>query len=269
MPPFDRNEVINGFKNDNQRTLRNNRALDTLEYRANLCYEYDKLLFDGMTPAQFLEEQGSIDSSSQKSSNIFRSLTLNRSGKPTPVRIKGVPRRGKCKKVCTELKGKSHCKELCADVKHDGALVKVFVGVVLPRLAPSSGVSTFDLCQAGECVKAGKVSTFGSTTKYVEKPSEPEIDEKHYYIAKTDVTAVMDEQGWTLKKRLVAKMRSSMVGNLPQPVVIVEELGKGGKMVRGKVILSPKEKRRHYGNLLDKYSRVVVLVEVEGKVNWN
>ena len=167
------------------------------------------------------------------------------------VRIKGVPRPGKCDKVCTKLKGKRHCKELCAD--ENGALVKVFVGVVLPQVAPS-GVSTFDLCQGGECVKAGKVSTFGSTTKHADKPSEPRIDEKNYYIAETDVTAVMDEQGWTLKKRLVAKMTSSVVGHLPQPVVIEKKLGKGGKMVRGKVILSPNEKRRHYGNLLDKYS---------------
>ena len=131
--------------------------------------------------------------------------------------------------------------------------MKVFVGVVLPQVAPS-GDSTFDLCQGGECVKAGKVSTFGSTTKRADKPAEPRIDEKNFYIAETDVTDVIDKQGWTLKKPLVAKMTYSMVGNLPQPVVIVQELGKGAKMVRGKVILSPKEKRCHYGNLLDRYS---------------
>ena len=252
MPPFDRDEVINGFKNDNHRTLRNNRGLDTLDYRGNFCYEYDQLLFDGMTPAEFLEDQASIDSSSRQGSNLFRSHKLDGSGKQT-VRLKGVPRRGKCEKVCTKLKGKSHCKELCAEDKREGALVKVFVGVVLPRVAPS-GLNSFDLCQGGKCVKAGKVGTFGSTTKHADKPSEPRIDEKNYYIAETDVTAVMDEQGWTLKKRLVAKMTSSVVGHLPQPVVIEKKLGKGGKMVRGKVILSPKEKRSHYGNLLDKYS---------------
>ena len=86
------------------------------------------------------------------------------------------------------------------------------------------------------------------------KHAEPRIDEKNFYISETDVTAVIDKQGWTLKRPLVAKMTYSMVGNLPQPVVIVQELGKGGKMVWGKVILSPKEKRSHYGNLLDRYS---------------
>ena len=131
MPPFDRNEFINGFRNDNQRTLKNNRGLDTIDYRGNFCYEYDRLLFDGMTPEMFLEDQASIDSSSRHGSNLFRSRKLSVSGKRT-VKIKGVPRRGKCEKVCTKLKGKSHCKELCADDKREGALVKVFVGVVLP-----------------------------------------------------------------------------------------------------------------------------------------
>merc|ERR1712179_362970 len=126
------------------------------DYMGNFCYEYDQLLFDGMTPAEFLEDQASIDPSSRQGSNLFRSHKLDGSGKRT-VKIKGIPRQGKCEKVCTKLKGKRHCKELCADDKRHGGLVKVFVGVVLPQVAPS-GVSTFDLCQGGECVKAGKVS---------------------------------------------------------------------------------------------------------------
>ena len=77
------------------------------------------------------------------------------------------------------------------------------------------------------------MSTFGSTTKQADKPSEQQIDENNYYIAETEVTAVMDKQGWTVEKDLEAKMTYSMVGNLPQPVVIVP-----GR----RVILSPKEK---------------------------
>ena len=243
IPPFDRV----GF-NDNGKTLRNSKGRDTLDYRGNFCYEYDQLIFNGTTPSQFAEDQASIGSSDRARSNLFRSNKLNHKGTKG-----GIPHRGKCANVCTKLKDRSHCEEICADEKRRGALVKVFVGVVMPIVAPS-GVSTFDLCQGGKCVKAGKVSTFGSTTKHVDNPSESRIDDKNFFLMETDVTAVIDEQGWTLKKRLVAKMRSSMVSNLPQPVVIVRELGKDGLMVRGKVILSPKEKRQHYGNLLDEYS---------------
>ena len=122
----------------------------------------------------------------------------------------------------------------------------------MPHQAPS-GDSTFDLCQGEKCVEAGKVSTFGSTTEPVDNPPEKKIDAKKFYLAETEVTAVISKQDWTLAKPLVAKMTKSMVGNLPQPVVIVQELGKGGMKVGGKVILSPKENRRRYGNLLDKY----------------
>ena len=134
-----------------------------MDYKGKFCYEYDQLLFDGKTPEEYFEDQGAIDSDSPHGSNLFRSHKL---GGKRMVRIKGVPRPGKCDKVCTKLKGKRHCKELCAD--DSGALVKVFVGVVLPQVAPS-GDSTFDLCQGGECVEAGKVSTFGqpSTLSHV------------------------------------------------------------------------------------------------------
>ena len=53
--PFNRAEERNGFKNNNRRTLQNNRGRDTLEYKKNFCYEYDQLTFDGKTPAEFIE----------------------------------------------------------------------------------------------------------------------------------------------------------------------------------------------------------------------
>ena len=63
---------------------------------------------------------------------------------------------------------------------------------------------------------------------------------------------------WTLEKLPVAKMTSSVVDNLPEPVVIVKELGREGKMAKGKVTLSPTAKQEDYGkgedNLLKKYS---------------
>ena len=90
--------------------------------------------------------------------------------------------------------------------------------------------------------------------RFCNSDTKSRIDNKSFQLVETQVTHIVDEQGWTLKKPLVAKMTSTMVGNLPQPVVILKEMGKDGIAVNGKVILSPKEKRRHYGNLLQKYS---------------
>ena len=36
---------------------RNSRGQDTFNYKENYCYEYDQLLFDGMTPQEFLDCQ--------------------------------------------------------------------------------------------------------------------------------------------------------------------------------------------------------------------
>ena len=144
--------------------------------------------------------------------------------------------------------GETYCDDVCVDDKHPGSFLKVYVGVVMPRIAPS-GFSTFDLCQGGKCVEGGKVATFGSTSVPVEN-HKSQIDDKNFQLMKTQVTHIVDEQGWTLKKPLVAKMTSTMVGNLPKPVVSLKELVKGGIAVNRKVTLSPKEKRRHYGNLL-------------------
>ena len=260
IPPFDRKEVKNGFKNDNQRTLRNHRGRDTLNYKENFCYEYDQLLFEGNTPAQYLKDKQDRFNNDKK----FRSARS------------GVPRQGECGKVCNTRRLKSHCEAVCATDKDGKSLVKVFVGVVLPKVAPS-GINAFDLCQDEKCVNAGMVGTLGKTTTHADNPSEAQIDDKNFYITEVDVTEVMDKQGWTLKKPLVAKMTNSMVGGLPEPVVIVKELGKGGKVVRRNVTLSPNvhgaegkgmanldgegrnsagpdAKKLHYGNLLDNYS---------------
>ena len=237
-PPFNRAEERHGFKNNNQRTLQNNRGRDTLEYKKNFCYEYDQLLFEGKTPAEFIDQHAEIDRILKSPNALFRSNIL--------------PPKGKCKKVCDKSKGKTFCEEVCRVGKTKGFFVKVFVGVVMPRIAPS-GVSAFDLCQGGKCVKGGEVSTFGSTTERVEN-HKSKIDDKNFHLIETDVTKIVDKQRWTLKKPLVAKMTSTMVGNLPQPVVIRKTMGKGGKMINGTVTFNPKEKRRHYGNLLQKYS---------------
>ena len=245
MPPFDRRELKNGFKNENERTLRNSRASATLDYKENLCYQYKDLQFDNKSPDEFDETDESDESSGLTLwSPIQNDVSSSRNLPP-----------GECGKNCItmkELKGKRNCKEFCADVK-SGALVNVYVGVVLPKEAPT-GVNAFDLCQGGQCVKASHVSTFGIDAEHADKPSEPRIDKKNYKLTEVDVTAVMVREGWTLKKDLTAKMTSTVMDRLPEPVVILKEVGEGGKVVQGTFILSPKENRGHYGDLLDKYS---------------
>ena len=83
--------------------------------------------------------------------------------------------------------------------------------------------------------------------------SKARIDKKNYFLRESDVTDLVKKQGWTPKK-VVARMTSSVVGKLPEPVIIVKQMGKEGKMDQGKVFLNPKEKRGHYGDLLDTYS---------------
>ena len=67
---------------------------------------------------------------------------------------------------------------------------------------------------------------------------------------------MVDKQGWTLKKPLVARMTKSVEPNLPDPVVIYHQLGKDGDMDQEKasITLSPKENRRRYGDLIKGYS---------------
>ena len=253
MPPFNRRKLKNGFKNENERTLRHSTARATVDYEDNLCYKYEDLKFDDMSPEEFLENQNDGDELFALSEEDTDEIE---SGSDKPSAAKSAskkPQRGECGNVCKEVKGKKHCKELCTDVK-SGAFVKTFVGVVLSKDSPS-GVNAFDLCQDGECVKASHVSTFGINSKHADKPSEPRIDKENYKLTEVDVTAVMEKQGWTLKKDLTAKMTSTVMEGLPEPVVILKELGKGGKIVQSKVVLSPKEKRSHYGDLLEEYSK--------------
>ena len=67
---------------------------------------------------------------------------------------------------------------------------------------------------------------------------------------------MVDKQGWTLEKPLVARMTKSVVRNLPEPVVVVHQLGEEGDLDTEKtsLMLSPKESPRRYGNLISGYS---------------
>jgi len=212
-------------------------AYQPLNYKAHLCYHYDQLIFDGQTPAEFLEKWKTMISDNDE--NDYSESD-------------GGP--GKCRKVCKEIKGKSYCEEICTNTKPGGPPIKVYVGVILP-LNPPSGSSAFDLCQDAKCVKAGRVGTFGvGEEKHAKKHAKK-------YLTEQDVTNVMVEQGWTqrtLEKLPVAKMTSSVVDNMPEPVVIMKELAREGKMAKGKVTISPKAKKEDYGegedNVIKKYS---------------
>ena len=209
LPPFDNREF-----NDNAKTLRNTRAQDTFDYRGNLCYEYDEFLFDGKTPEEFLLHphlNNGQDYNLRSGESLFRS---------------GAPGEGQCGDACQEFHGKTLCEKICSTGEPGGTLATVSVGVVLPKVAPS-GMNTFELCQGGECVEAGWLATFGANTTAInndEGSKLPEIDDKNYFLRDTDVSAVLENQGWSLKKPLMARMTSSVVGKVPEPVIIIHKV---------------------------------------------
>ena len=127
--------------NDNAKTLRYSRAEDTFDYKNNLCYEYDELLFDGLTPEEYLR------------GHIKRPVgtTLN----------SALPEEGQCDEVCQEIDGKKHCEEICKT--ENGNLARVSVGVVIKKKSPS-GLNIFELCQDEKCVEAGSLGTFGESS---------------------------------------------------------------------------------------------------------
>ena len=52
--------------NKNEKTLRHNKGPDVVDYQSSLCYEYEDLIFDGKTPAQFLEDMDAMDAALDK-----------------------------------------------------------------------------------------------------------------------------------------------------------------------------------------------------------
>ena len=146
-------------------------------------------------------------------------------------------------------------------MNNSGALVKVYLGPVMPKQVPVSFSWEFELCQDGKCVEAARLAILGAWL--VGGASQPPsvISKDGYFIRQVDVTRVLVKQGWTLEKRLTARMTSSTrkyvaenldVKTLPDPVVIVgerNEVANGG----GKVTLNPNQDRSCYGDLLNKY----------------
>merc|ERR1712179_134874 len=104
--------------------------------------------------------------------------------------------------------------------------------------------------------EAGSVGTFGERRKKGQDYAgsrPPPINNETFFIRDTDVTEIVDKQGWTLKKPLTARMKKSVVPNLPEPVVIHHDLGKDGDMEKQNttIALNPKESPRKYGDLIE------------------
>ena len=133
----------------------------------------------------------------------------------------------------------------------------MFVGLVIEKDSPS-GLNIFELCQDGKCVEAGSVGTFGEKRKKGQDYAgsrPPPINNETFFIRDTDVTEIVDKQGWTLKKPLTARMKKSVVPNLPEPVMIYHDLGKDGDIDKEDktIVLNPEETVRKYGDLISEY----------------
>merc|ERR1712177_47099 len=102
LQPFNRRN-INPF----DKTRRNNLGEDTLDYRNNLCYEYDTLTFDGQTPEQFLRSEFNIFNTEQfggvagggarRDSRFFVGVILPKKGPSANVKFNVCSPQGGCK----------------------------------------------------------------------------------------------------------------------------------------------------------------------------
>ena len=174
-----------------------------------MCYKYDQLKFDGLTPEQFVElhlrNPGKNCKITKESSNDF------------------------CGACCHEIdgeKGTKYCDSICRN--SNGDFVRLSLGAVLPKQAPT-GSNRFNICQKGTCVEAGKLSKFGGAPESSNdyewlRPSL--IDDKYYRLVEADVTDVVAKQGWKLSEPFVVKMMNDTWGKLPDPVLIEKRLGK-------------------------------------------
>jgi len=124
---------------------------------------------------------------------------------------------------------------------------RIYIGVVTPKMMPS-GFTTFDLCLAGRCVDAGKVASFGSRNS---SSTSREVDSSTHKLTEYDVTDLVAEQGWDVDNDLQAVLTSSLVGGLPEPVIIRRFRGQ-----QGEVEMPRDQTLADYGDLLDIYSMV-------------
>jgi len=180
LQPFNR-ETNNPF----EKTRNNNLGANTLDYKTNLCYDYDTLTFNGMTPQQF---------NTRNARRIFR----------------------------------------------------YFVGIVLPKLGPSTAVK-FSVCsRRGRCKAAGRVFTFGLGGKK-RTESKKTVNSENYYIAEKEVTHI-SVKNW---KSSYARVRSSPDISPVAPVIIKRTIQ--DHLSGGVVFYAPGTNTTMYGDLLEKF----------------
>ena len=164
-----------------------------------------------------------------------------------------MPCLGECGKICDSWTPDPECRALCS-INNDGkTFVTVRVAGVIPYDAPN-GAQPFDLCLGGKCLEAGEFPIFQNAG--VGAPSDFSTVEVFYDknagTSEIRVTEVAAREGWNLMKPLTAQMRpGGYLTGLPDPVVIIYPHPRKNK--KGKVIYLPEEKRRRYGNLLDRF----------------
>ena len=123
---------------------------------------------------------------------------------------------------------------------------RIFIGLVTPKMMPS-GYTTFNLCQLGRCVEAGKKASFGSPNS--NSISSQNVDSSSHRLTEYDVTDLVAEQRWDVLDPLEARLTSSLVEGLPQPVIIVRYQGGPGE-----VHMPQGQNGADYGDLLDRYN---------------
>ena len=125
---------------------------------------------------------------------------------------------------------------------------RTLIGVVTPKMMPS-GYTTFDICLAGRCVKAGKVASFGSRNSSTISQA---VHSSTHRLREVDVTDLVEKQGWGVEDNLQAVLTKSLVSGLPTPVIIRRKFrGRPGEVQvpRGQTL-------EDYGDLLDSYKIV-------------
>eukprot|EP00092_Neocalanus_flemingeri_P017751 GFUD01019206.1.p1 GENE.GFUD01019206.1~~GFUD01019206.1.p1 ORF type:complete len:822 (+),score=86.31 GFUD01019206.1:100-2565(+) len=200
-----------------QKTRIFNWGNETFDYKENYCYEYDDLTFDGETPEEFLSAMTS--SFSPASVDPTQDATVQKQLPAAPP------------------------------------LPTVYVGIILPKTAPS-GFHQFALCLAGSCVSAGRVATFGSPSQNTSSPDI--VAKKTHYLVEYEVTDLVNDLGWKGSEsefKLTAKLVNNRL-KVPAPVVILRY--RGGEVGSiGTVVIGPKQQRQDYGDLLDKFERII------------
>ena len=247
---------------------------DTFNYRDNFCYEYDQLMFDGMTPEEFLASRPEALVLSTHGT-VGNKVTIKR---PAP---------GKCGEWCwkTKLSKRNQitCREICVSSGKGNPALIFFVGGVIPKKV-RSGNTHFQLFQrvkrqsshppkkdhppmlnteANPWIDGGSFVTFGGLNpgqahhhpeKGETSSARPKANSANNYISEQEVTNVIVAKHLRPEDPIIARLSSSgAVEDVPQPVVIVKELRKD-RWVPTIVTINPEESVSNYGDLLKSYT---------------